>query len=176
MKIATALATPVAVMALVAGVAACGVSAVTPAAHQPTAGASSATATKQASTGFKLSAAQSAAMSNWYSGTTVAKAANVCGDVYKLYFDNVSVNSGTGVSSLQADTLRLQSDAAAALADPPPVRADAVIWKRVLTAFSNSAGDPTNSGLVAAVRMAERAAWGWTPHPGTLLVCLNVSI
>jgi hypothetical protein len=116
-------------------------------------------------------------MRRWYSGTTVTQVANICGDVYKLYSDNVSVNSGTGVSSLQADTVRLQTDVATALGNPPPVRADAVIWIRVLNAYSNAAGGPDNSGLVAAVRSAKNAAWNWTPPVGgTLLVCLNVSI
>jgi hypothetical protein len=124
-----------------------------------------------------MGAAQSAAMRRWYSGMTVTQVANICGDVYKVYSDNVSINSGTPSSSLQADITGLQSDVATALGNPPPVAADAVIWKRVLTAYSNAAGESTNSGLVAVVRSANSAAWGWTPSfGGTLLVCLNVSI
>ncbi len=116
-------------------------------------------------------------MLRWYLGKTEVQVGNICGDVYKVYSDNVSINSGTPSSSLQGDITRLQSDVAAALGNPPPVAADAVIWKRVLTAYSNSAGEPTNAGLVAAVRSANGAAWGWTPFSGeTLLVCLNVSI
>ena len=125
----------------------------------------------------KMTAAQTAAMSRWYSGATVVQAANVCGDVYRVYSDNVAVNSGTGSSSLEGDITTLQTDVAAALSNPPPVAADAVIWKRVLNAYSNTAGDGTNSGLVAAVRSAQNAAWTWTPSfGGTLLVCLNVNI
>jgi hypothetical protein len=87
-----------------------------------------------------MTAAQSAAMGRWYDGTTVTQVASVCGDVYKLYSDNVSVNSGTGVSSLQADTTKLQADVAIALGNPPPVAADAVIWKRVLTRIQQRGG------------------------------------
>ena len=116
-------------------------------------------------------------MNRWYRGTTVVQAANVCGDVYRVHFDNVAVNSGSGSSSLEGDITKLQADVATALSNPPPVAADAVIWKTVLNAYSNAAGGPTNSGLVAAVRSAKNAAWTWTPSfGGTLLVCLNVSI
>jgi len=124
-----------------------------------------------------VAAAQTAAMNRWYSGATVVQAANVCGDVYRVDSDNVAVNSGSGSSSLEGDITTLQTDVAAALSNPPPVAADAVIWKRVLNAYSNAAGDGTNSGLVAAVRSAQNAAWTWTPSfGGTLLVCLNVNI
>lgn len=124
-----------------------------------------------------MAAAQSEAMRRWYSGATVNQVANVCADVYRVYFDNVAVNSGSGSSSLETDITRLQADITTALGNPPPVAPDAVIWKRVLTAYSNAAGDPTNSGLVAAVRSAKDAAWTWTPSVGgTLLVCLNVSV
>jgi hypothetical protein len=124
-----------------------------------------------------MTATQKAAMTRWYSGVTVTDAANVCGDVSRVYSDNVAVNSGTGSSSLQGDITKLQADAATALGNPPPVAADAVIWKRVLTEYSDAAGGPTNSGLVAAVRSAEHAPWGWTPSfGGTLLVCLNVNV
>ena len=116
-------------------------------------------------------------MNRWYSGTTVVQAANVCGDVYQVYFDNVKVNSGSGSSSLEGDITKLQTDVATALSNPPPVAADVRIWKRVLNAYSNAAGGPPKSGLVAAVRSAKNAAWTWTPSVGgTLLVCLNVSI
>jgi len=116
-------------------------------------------------------------MNRWYSGATVVQAASVCGDVSQVYSDNVAVNSGSGSASLEGDIARLQTDVAAAVGNPPPVAADAVIWKRVLTAYSNAAGGPTNSGLVAAARSAENAAWTWTPSfGGTLLVCLNVNI
>jgi hypothetical protein len=36
-------------------------------------------------------------MSRWYSGTTVTQVANICGDVYKLYSDNVSGQLGNSV-------------------------------------------------------------------------------
>jgi hypothetical protein len=124
----------------------------------------------------KLTAAQTAAMNAWYSGATVNQVASVCGDVFRVYSDNNAVNSGTGSSSLQGDITRLQTDVAAALGNPPPVSRDAVIWERVLNAYSNAAGDPTNAGLVAAVRRADRAAWRWTPSfGGTLLSCLNTT-
>ena len=116
-------------------------------------------------------------MRRWYSGATVNQLANVCGDVNRVFLNNVAVNTGSGSSSLAADIIRLQEDIATALGNPPPVAADAVIWKRVLTAYSNTAGGPTNSGLVAASRSAKNAEWTWTPSfGGTLLVCLNVSI
>lgn len=89
-------------------------------------------------------------MNAWYSGATVTQAANVCGDVYRVYSDNVAINSGTGSSNLQGDITKLQTDIAAALSNPPPVARDAAIWERVLNAYSNAAGDPTNAGLVAA--------------------------
>jgi hypothetical protein len=134
-------------------------------------------ASVQAPATSRMTAVQSAAMRSWYSGATVSQVANVCGDVNRLYLDNVAVNSGSGSSSLETDITTLQADIATALANPPPVAADAVIWKRVLTAYSNAAGGPDNSGLVAAVRSAKNAAWNWTPPVGgTLLVCLNVSI
>jgi hypothetical protein len=124
----------------------------------------------------KLTAAQAAAMNAWYSGATVTRVANVCGDVYRVYMDNVAINSGTGSSNLQGDITRLQTDVAAALSNPPPVARDAAIWKRVLSAYSNAAGDPTNAGLVAVARSADRAAWRWTPSfGGTLLSCRDTA-
>jgi hypothetical protein len=115
-------------------------------------------------------------MNAWYSGATVNQVANVCGDVSRVYSDNNAINSGTGSSNLQGDITKLQTDVATALGNPPPVHRDAVIWKRVLNAYSNAAGDPTNAGLVAAVRSADRAAWRWTPSfGGTLLSCLNTT-
>ena len=179
------IAAVLAAAALAASLAACGVSAAKPATHQPATTASSGAATQQAraqasakaSAAAKVAAAQTAAMNRWYSGATVVQAANVCGDVSQVYSDNVAVNSGSGSSSLEGDITKLQTDAAAALSNPPPVAADAVIWRRVLNAYSNAAGGPTNSGLVAAVRSAKNAAWTWTPSfGGTLLVCLNVNI
>ena len=186
MKITAILAAAAAAAtALAAGLAACGVSAAKPATRQPATPASSEAATQQApaqasaktSAAAKMTAAQTAAMNRWHSGATVVQAANVCGDVYRVYSDNVAVNSGTGSSSLEGDITKLQTDVATALGNPPPDATDAVIWKRVLNAYSNAAGGPTNSGLVAAVRSAKNAAWTWTPSfGGTLLVCLNVSI
>ena len=184
MRIAATLAAAAAA-ALAAGLVACGGSAARPGMHQPAAPASSRAATQQAlarasaktSAAAKHSAAQTAAMNRWCRGTTVVQAANVCGDVYQVYFDNVKVNSGSGSSSLEGDITKLQTDVATALSNPPPVAADARIWKRVLNAYSTAAGGPPNSGLVAAVRSAKNAAWTWTPSVGgTLLVCLNVSI
>jgi hypothetical protein len=124
----------------------------------------------------KLTAAQAAAMNAWYSGATVTQVANVCGDVFRVYSDNNAINSGTGSPNLQGDITKLQTDVATALGNPPPVVRDAAIWKRVLNAFSNAVGGPTNAGLVAAVRSADRAAWRWTPSfGGTLLSCLNTT-
>jgi hypothetical protein len=173
--------------ALAVGLAACGPKAAKPAtaatAHSAAPAGTAATQKAAAQASVKASVAatmtptQAAAMNKWYSGVTVIQAANVCGDVYRVYFDNVAVNSGSGSSSLQGDITRLQADVVAAEGNPPPVAADAVIWKRVLNAYSNAAGGPTNSGLVAAVRSAEHAPWRWTPSfGGTLLVCLNVRI
>jgi hypothetical protein len=51
----------------------------------------------------KLTAEQTAAMNTWYSGATVVQVGNVSGDVYRIYSDNVAINSGTGSSSLQGD-------------------------------------------------------------------------
>jgi hypothetical protein len=124
-----------------------------------------------------MTAAQKTAMNKWYSGPAVTDAANVCGDVSRVYSDNVAVNEGTGSSSLAGDVTTLQTAVAAAEGNPPPVPADAVIWRRVLIEYSEAAGGPTNLGLVAAVRSAEHAPWGWTPSfGGTLLVCLNVNV
>ena len=115
-------------------------------------------------------------MNRWYSGTTVVQAANVCGDVYRVYSDNVKVTRKRIVKPGRRHH-KLQTDVATALSNPPPVAADVRIWKRVLNAYSNAAGGPPKSGLVAAVRSAKNAAWTWTPSVGgTLLVCLNVSI
>jgi hypothetical protein len=184
MKVTAILTTAAAAAALAVGLAACGPSAATPATHQSATPAAETAAQKaaaqasaKASAAATMTAAQTAAMNRWYSGATVVQAANVCGDVSRVYSDNVAVNSGSGSSSLEGDITKLQTDVATALGDPPPVAADAVIWKRVLNAYSNAAGGPTNSGLVAAVRSAKNAAWTWTPSfGGTLLVCLNVSI
>jgi hypothetical protein len=118
----------------------------------------------KASATAKLTAAQAAAMNAWYSGSTVTQVANVCGDVYRVYFDNVAINSGTGSSNLQGDITKLQTDVVTALGNPPPVARDAAIWKGVLNAYSNAAGDPTNAGLVAAVRSVI-APRGDGPHP-----------
>jgi hypothetical protein len=124
----------------------------------------------------KLTAAQAAAMNAWYSGATVAQVADVCGDVYRVYSDNVAINSETGSSNLQGDITKLQTDVAAVLSNLPPVARDAAIWKGVLNAYGNAAGGPSNAGLVAAARSADRAAWRWTPSfGGTLLSCLNAS-
>jgi hypothetical protein len=129
-----------------------------------------------ASAADTMPAAQTAAMNKWYSGATVAEAANVCGDVYRVYSDNVAISSGSGSSSLEADITSLQHDVTKALSNPPPVAADATIWETVLNAYSDDAGDPTNSGLVAAARSSEDAAWNWAPSfGGTLLVCVNVN-
>jgi hypothetical protein len=184
MKIVAALITVAATSALAAGIAGCAISTVSPAAHQPNTPAAS-RATRQAasdrasarpSPAGKTAAAQAASMksmSKWYSGATVVQAANVCGDVYRVYMDNVAVNSGTGSSSLDGDITKLQTAVAAALANPPPVAADALIWRRVLHEYSNAANAPTNSEFVEAVRTAKNAAWTWTPSfGGTLLVCL----
>jgi hypothetical protein len=123
-----------------------------------------------------MTAAQTAAMNAWYSGATVNQVASVCGDVFRVYSDNNAINSGTGSSNLQSDIAKLQTGVAAALGNPPPVARDAAIWKRVLNAYSNAAGDPTNAGLVAAARRADRAAWRWTPSfGGTLLSCLSTT-
>jgi hypothetical protein len=191
MKVSAVLPAAATAVALVVGLAACRASAAAPA---PAASPSSAAATHRAharpsakpsaaarpSPSAKppmLTAAQSAAMNNWYTGETVAHAANVCGDVNRLFLDDASVNSGTGVSSLQADITSLQDDVATALADPPPVERDARIWRRVLNAYGNAAGDPTSSGLVAAARSAKDAPWRWTPSfGGTLLTCINVNV
>jgi len=116
-------------------------------------------------------------MRSWYTGQTVTETANVCGDVSQLFMAGNQVSSGTGSSSLESDITRLQDDVAIAIGNPPPVAADARIWHRVLNAYSNAAGDPTSSGLVAASRSASKAAWHWTPSfGGALLVCLNVDI
>jgi hypothetical protein len=116
-------------------------------------------------------------MNAWYSGATVTQAASVCGDVSRVDSDDNAVNSGTGSASLQGDITRLQTDVATALGNPPPVHRDAVIWKRVLNAYSNASGDPTSAGLVAAVREAQHAAWRWTPSfGGTLLSCLSTNL
>jgi len=114
-------------------------------------------------------------MNTWYNGATVVQVGNVCGDVYRVYSDNVAINSGTGSSSLQGDITKLQKDIAIALGNPPPVARDAAIWRKVLNAYSNAAGDPTSAGLVAAVREADHAAWRWTPSSGMLLSCLNTN-
>jgi hypothetical protein len=120
-------------------------------------------------------------MSNWYDGKTLIQVATVCGDVAALDNDDIEVSEGTGVSALASDTVALESEAEAALGNPPPVAADAVIWREVLNAYINAAGDSTDSGLVAdsglvrAVRMADDARWGWAPSTGSLLGCLNVS-
>lgn len=177
---------------LAAGLSACGVSAAQPATHQAVTPAAAATAMRHTptarasakkSTGAKKSAAakvtsrQAAAMNRWYSGATVVQAANVCRYVYLVDSDNVAVNSGSGSSNLETDITKLQTDIATALRNPPPDATDAAIWKRVLNAYSNAAGGPTNSGLVAASRSAKDAPWTWTPSfGGTLLVCLNTSI
>jgi hypothetical protein len=121
-------------------------------------------------------AAQQAAMRSWYSGRIVAAAASVCGDVAQLAAADDQVNSGSGSSSLQGDITRLQDDVATALANPPPVRADARIWRRVLNAYSNAAGGPTSSGLVAVSRSAQHAASDWRPSSGPLLACFSTSI
>jgi hypothetical protein len=179
--IAASLVTSVAVAVLVAG---CGVSAAGPVMHRSAAAASSGAPTRKAPlkpsakapSVAKMTAAQRAAMNRWYDGATVVDAANVCGAVYRVYMDIVAVSSGTGSSSLEGDITSLQTAVAAALSRPPPVAADAVIWKRVLNAYNNAANDPTNSGFVAAIRSASGAAWRWTPSfGGTLLVCLNAS-
>jgi hypothetical protein len=65
-------------------------------------------------------------------GATVVDAANVCGAVYRVYMNIVAVSSETGSSSLEGDITSLQTAVAAALSRPPPVAADAVIWKLVL--------------------------------------------
>jgi hypothetical protein len=136
----------------------------------------SATAPAKALATAKLTAAQAAAMNAWYSGATVVRVANVCRDVYRVFSDNVAVNSGTGSSSLQSDIIKLQTDVATALRNPPPAARDAAIWKRVLDAYSSAADDSTNAGLVAAVRSADRVAWRWNPSFGrTLLSCLNTN-
>jgi hypothetical protein len=190
MKITTAI---LAIAAIVASLAAAGPSAavptasasiasmpavwrpVTPAAA-PTAQKAAAQGSARASAAAGMTAAKTASMNRWYSGATVVQAANVCGDVYRVYSDNVAVNSGSGSSSLEADITSLQTDVATALGNPPPVAADAAIWKTVLNAYSNAAGGPTNSGLVEAARSAKHAAWKWTPPGGPPLVCVNVSI
>jgi hypothetical protein len=115
-------------------------------------------------------------MNRWYSGQTVVEAANVCGDVSQLFAADDQVNSGTGSSSLQSDITSLQTAVATALAVPPPVRADARIWRRILNAYSNAAGDATSSGLVVASRTAQHAAWGWAPPSGPLLACISTNI
>jgi hypothetical protein len=134
-----------------------------------------ASAPAKASATAKLAAAQAARMNAWYSGATVSQAANVCGAVYRVYADDNAVNSGTGSSNLQGDITSLQTDVATALGNPPPVHRDAVIWKRVLNAYDNAAGDATSAGLVAAVREADHAAWRWAPSTGTLLSCINAT-
>jgi hypothetical protein len=90
-----------------------------------------------------MPAGQTAAMNRWYSGVTVNQVANVCADVYRVYFDNVAVSEGNGSSHLTRDITDLQTDVATALSNPPPVAADAAIWKRVLNAYSNAAVRPT---------------------------------
>jgi hypothetical protein len=127
----------------------------------------------KASATAKLTTTQTAAMNGWYSGATAVDVANVCGDVYRVYSDDNAINSGTGSSSLQDDITSLQKNVATALGNPPPVARDAAIWEKVLNAYSNAAGDPASAGLVAAVREAGHAAWGWAPGAGTLLSCLN---
>jgi len=179
MKI-TAVVTAAAAAALASGLAACGVPGAQPATHQAATHTASEAATQratvQAQANTPAAAKMTAAMSRWYSGATVTQAANVCGDVYRVYSDNVAVNSGSGSSSLEPDITRLQGDIAAALSTPPPDAHDAAIWKRILNAYSNAAGAPTGAGLSAASRRAKHAAWTWTPSfGGTLLVCLNVS-
>lgn len=129
----------------------------------------------RASATARLTAGQAAAMNTWYQGATVVQAASVCGDVYKVYSDDNAVNSGTGSSNLQADITSLQADVATALGNPPPVARDAAIWKAVLNAYGNAVGDATSAGLVAAVREADHAAWGWSPSSGTLLSCLDTN-
>jgi hypothetical protein len=124
-----------------------------------------------------MTAPQAAAMNRWYSGATVIQLANVCADVNEVWSDTVQINSGTGSSRLNGDIIRLQTDIATALSNPPPVAADAAIWKKILNAYSNAAGSGTNAGLFAAARSAQHAAWRWTPSFGpTLLVCVNTSI
>lgn len=170
-------------LAVAAGIAVAGCSSVsihstTPAAKPAATQAVTpqASAPAKASATAKLTAAQTAAMNTWYSGATVNQVASVCGDVLRVYSDNNAVNSGTGSSNLQGNITKLQTDVATALGNPPPVSRDAAIWKRVLNAYSNAAGDPTNAGLVAAARRADRAAWRWTPSfGGTLLSCLNTT-
>lgn len=111
MKIAATMATAAAAAALAACLAACDVSAAQPATHQaatnqPAAPASSRAATQQAPAqasartpaAARTTAAQTAAMNRWYSGATVVQAASVCGDVARVYSDNVAVNSGSGSS------------------------------------------------------------------------------
>ena len=188
-KLTTILAAAAAATTLAAGLAACTVPVARAAAGvsttkaavpaSPTAAAQKTPAHASAKTraAAKLTAAQAAAMNRWYSGATVIQAANVCGDVNEVWYDNVQVNSGTGSSRLTGDITRLQTDIATALGNPPPVAADARIWKRVLNAYSNAAGSGTNAGLFAAARSAQHAAWGWKPSFGpTLLVCVNTSI
>ena len=115
-------------------------------------------------------------MDAWYSGATVTHAANVCGDVSRVYSDNNAVNSGTGSSNLQGDITKLQTDVTVAVGNPPPVARDAAIWKRVLNAYSSVAGDPTNAGLVAAVRSADTRRVGIdTTLRRTLLSCLDTN-
>jgi hypothetical protein len=150
--------------------------AATQAATQQASAPAKVSAPAEASAPAKLAAPQAAAMNAWYSGATVTQAPNVCRDVYRIYFDNVAINSGAGSSSLQGDITKLQANVAAALSNPPPVARDAAVWKRVLNAYGDAAGDPTNSGLVAVVRSAGRAAWRWTPSfGGTLLSCLSTN-
>jgi hypothetical protein len=116
-------------------------------------------------------------MNAWYSGATVTQVANVCVDVYRVYIDNVAINSGTGSSNLHGNLSTLHTDVATALSNPPPVARDAAIWKTVLNAYSKAAGGSTNAGLVAAARSADRAAWRWAPpFGGTLLSCLSTAV
>lgn len=185
MKITTSQAGGAAAAALAAGLTACGIQAGTLAAHQPATPAVPAVATQRAparaaakaSAAATMTAAHKAAMNKWYSGATVIQVAHVCGDVSQVFSDDDAVSAGRGSSSLETDITRLHKDVATALDNPPPVAADAVIWKRILSAYSNAAGGPTSAGLVAASRRATHAPWAWTPSPGvTLLVCLSTSI
>jgi hypothetical protein len=193
-KITAILAATAAATALAAGLTACKVAAAkaaagvsttkpatrhlaTPASPNASAQQPPAQASAKAPAAAKMTAAQTATMNRWYSGGTVTQVANVCADVNQVWSDNVQVSSGTGSSRLTGDITKLQTDIGAALSDPPPVAADAAIWKGILNAYSNAAGGPTNAGLFAAARSARHAVWKWTPSFGSMpLVCLNTSI
>jgi hypothetical protein len=123
-------------------------------------------------------------MNAWYSGATVVQVANVCGDVGQIQSAIGDANPGTPPNWGNAFA-QLPADVTTALGNPPPVHRDAVIWKRVLNAYSNAENGSgatigaTNQaimrGFESAALMAQHARWRWTPSTGTLLVCFNTN-